>query len=152
MFLKIEYEYTFDMPRDVVWRFIQDEEVLRRSIPGCKSFEQVEEGVYRAEMGLSAGPVKGLFTGEVQQKDQQEPSFYRLLVRGKGKPGEIDAVADMNLDEVEGGVKLACTVEVQVTGVLASVGQRVMGGVARLVLGQFFKTADKEMKQLASRP
>jgi carbon monoxide dehydrogenase subunit G len=152
MFLKIEYEYTFDMRREVVWRLIQEKEVLQRAIPGCQSFEQVEEGVFRAEMDLSVGPVKGLFTGEVQQADQQEPSYYRLLVRGKGKAGEIDAIAEMNLDEVEGGVKLTCMAEVQVTGVLASVGQRVMGGVARLVLGQFFKTADKEMKQLASQP
>jgi carbon monoxide dehydrogenase subunit G len=150
--LKIEYEYTFELPRDAVWRFIQEKEVLQRSIPGCKSFEQVKEGVFRAEMDLSVGPVKGLFTGEVQQADQQEPSYYRLLVRGKGKAGEIEAVAEMNLDEVERGAKLTCTAEVQVTGVLASVGQRVMGGVARLVLGQFFKSADREMKLLASHP
>ncbi len=82
--------------------------------------------------------------------DQQEPSSYRLLVRGKGLPGEIDAVADMQLDEIGQGTQLTCTTEVQVTGVLASVGQRVMGGVAKMVLGQFFKTVDKEMKQLAA--
>lgn len=129
---------------------IQDEEVLRKSLPGCKSFQKMEGGVYHAEMGLSVGPVKGLFTGEVQQVDQQEPSFYRLLVRGKGKPGEIDAVAEMKLDELDQGTKVTCTAEVQVTGILASVGQRIMNGVAKLVLGQFFKAVDKEMKQLAS--
>ena len=148
--MKLEHTYTFDIPRDVVWKLIQNEEVLKKSIPGCKSFAQMGDGIYQAEMGVSVGPVKGVFTGQVQQVDQKEPSSYRLLVRGKGLPGEIDAVADMQLDEVGQGTQLTCSTEVQVTGVLASVGQRVMGGVAKMVLGQFFKSVDKEMKQLAT--
>ncbi|KIV57959.1 carbon monoxide dehydrogenase [Aneurinibacillus migulanus] len=145
--MKIEYEYTFAMPREVVWNVIQDEDALRASLPGCKAFEHGEDDVYHAEMGVSIGPVKGIFTGEVQQINQEEPSYYRLLVRGKGKPGEIDAVADMKLDEAEQGTKLTCSADVQVTGVLASVGQRIMNGAAKVVLGQFFKAMDKEMKQ-----
>jgi carbon monoxide dehydrogenase subunit G len=148
--LKIEYSYTFDIPREIVWNLLQNEAVLQKAIPGCKSLSQMEEGVYHAELGLNVGPVKGVFTGQVQLTDRQEPSFYRLLVRGKGMPGEIDAVADMQLDETGQGVLLTCTAVVKVTGVLASVGQRVMSGVAKLVLGQFFKAADKEMKLLAS--
>jgi len=149
--VRLEHTYTFALPRDVVWKLIQNEEVLKKSIPGCKSFSRMEDGIYHAEMGVSVGPVKGVFTGQVQQVDQQEPAFYRLLVRGKGLPGEIDAVADMHLDEAEQGTLLTCSTEVQVTGVLASVGQRVMGGVAKMVLGQFFKTVDKEMTQLEAQ-
>lgn len=149
--MKLTHTYIFEIPRDIVWKLIQDESVLKKSIPGCKSFSRGEDGIYHAEMGLSIGPVKGVFTGQVQQVDQQEPSSYRLLVRGKGLPGEIDAVAVMQLEEDGTGTKLICTTDVQVTGVLASVGQRVMGGVAKMVLGQFFKSADKEMKQLASQ-
>lgn len=145
--MKIEYEYTFDMPREVVWNVIQDKDALRASLPGCKAFEHGEDDVYHAEMGVSIGPVKGIFTGKVQQINQEEPTYYRLLVRGKGKPGEIDAVADMKLNEAEQGTKLICSADVQVTGVLASVGQRIMNGAAKVVLGQFFKAMDKEMKQ-----
>lgn len=148
--VKIEYTYHFEMPREQVWNYIQNEQVLKKSLPGCKSFEQVGESKYHAEMGLSVGPVKGVFTGEVQQVDQEAPRFYRLLVKGKGKPGEIDAVAGMELEESGNqSCKLTCIADVQVTGLLASVGQRVMGGVAKLILGQFFKEVEKEMKRLA---
>jgi hypothetical protein len=111
--LKIVYTHHFGLPLDAVWKGIQDEEVLKKAIPGCQAFSQVEENVYHAEMGISVGP-------------------------------------DMKLEEEDTGVKLTCTAEVQVTGVLASVGQRVMGGVAKLVIGQFFKTAEKEMGQMFS--
>lgn len=151
MNVRIEYTYEFQIPRDTVWKLIQDEEVLKKSIPGCKSFVRADDDVYHVEMGLSVGPVKGVFTGQVRMDNQTEPSYYRLLMKGKGMPGEIDATAHMNLEESNGGVLLNCRTEVMVTGVLASVGQRVMGGVAKLVLGQFFKSADAEMKQLVSR-
>lgn len=145
--MKIEYKYTFDAPREIVWKVIQDQAALRSSLPGCRSFEKGDGDVYHAEMGVSIGPVKGVFTGEVQQVNQEEPESYRLLVRGKGKPGEIDAVADMKLDEAGEKTNLTCSAEVQVTGVLASVGQRIMNGAAKVVLSQFFKSMDKEMKQ-----
>lgn len=145
--MKIEYTYHFNLPRAVVWEYIQNEQVLRSALPGCKSFEEGPGGNYLAEMGLNAGPVKGLFTAEVQQVDQFPPSSYRLIVKGKGKPGEIDAIADMILYEIEEGSQVMCLAEVEVTGVLASVGQRVMGGVAKVILGQFFKAAEAEMKK-----
>lgn len=144
--MQIEYSYTFDLPRSTVWEFIQDEEVLRKSLPGCKTFKEGENGIYQAEMGLSIGPVKGLFTSEVKQVNQQPPTFYRLLVKGKGKPGEIDAIANMKLEEIDEGTTITCSAEVQVTGILASIGQRVMGGVAKVILGQFFKAAEIEMR------
>jgi uncharacterized protein len=148
--MNINYSYSFDLPREIVWKYIQDQEVLRNSLPGCKSFEEGDDEIYHAEMGLSVGPVRGLFMSEVKQVNQQPPSYYRLLVKAKGKPGEIDAIANMQLDEEGNGTKVTCSAEVQVTGILASVGQRVMGGVAKVILGQFFKAAEKEMKKQLS--
>lgn len=144
--IKIEYVYTFQLTREQVWSCIQDEEALKKAIPGCKTFQKLAENEYSIEMGLSVGPVKGVFTGEVRQTDQEAPSFYRLHLKGKGKPGEVDAVADMQLQDCEEGTQILCTADVKVTGVLASVGQRIMNGVAKLMMGQFFKSMDKEMK------
>lgn len=147
--MKIEHSYTFkSIPREVVWRTIQDKEVLKRSLPGCKAFVEVEDNVFESELGISIGPVKGVFTGDVRQVDRIEPESYRLLVTGKGKPGEIDADAEMSLVETEEGTVLHCSADVKMTGILASVGQRVMSGVAKVVIGQFFKEIDKEAKQV----
>ncbi|GHH99328.1 CoxG family protein [Neobacillus kokaensis] len=145
--MKVEYTYSFHLPRNIVWKYIQDAQVLRSALPGCQSFEERSDGVYLAEMGVNVGPIKGLFTTEVQQTNQIPPSSYRLMVKGKGKPGEIDAIADMFIKEVKDSSQVTCVADVEVTGVLASVGQRVMGGVAKIILSQFFKAAEKEMKK-----
>ncbi|MBT2728341.1 hypothetical protein J7E63_15520 [Bacillus sp. ISL-75] len=41
--MKLEYEYTFGLPRNIVWKYIKDEKVLQSSLPGCKSFSEVTE-------------------------------------------------------------------------------------------------------------
>lgn len=147
--MKISHTFIFkDIPREVVWTTIQDKEVLKRALPGCKSFIEVGDNIFASELGINIGPVKGIFMGEVKQTDKQEPEFYRLLVNGKGKPGEIDADAEMSLTETEEGTLLICHAEVKLTGILASVGQRVMSGVAKVILGQFFKDIQKEARQL----
>ncbi|WP_245671204.1 CoxG family protein [Pseudobacillus wudalianchiensis] len=150
MLLNIESSHTFKgVSRELLWKTLQNKEALRRSLPGCQSFEEVEDNVFNAELGINIGPVKGAFTGVVRQVDINEPESYRLLLEGKGKPGEIDADAQMSLEETDEGTILTCRADVKVTGVLAAVGQRVMGGVAKVILGQFFKDIQKETKEMA---
>ncbi len=144
--LRLEFRHTFSAPREVVWSSLQDEQVLRRSLPGCRKLVGVAEGAYDAELGLNVGPVKGVFTGEVKLSELREPESYRLTMSGKGKPGEIRGDARIRLEEAERGTLLVCDAEAQVTGVLASVGQRVMASVAKLILGQFFKAVEREIQ------
>ena len=147
IFLQIEHVYTFKgIPRNIVWETIQDKEVNQKSLPGCKAFEEVEENKYHAVLGINMGPIKGEFTADVEQLDMEEPKAYRLLVKAKGKPGEIDADASMKFEEAAEGTVLTCVADVQITGLLSSIGQRVVGGVAKVVIGQFFKEVDKETK------
>lgn len=149
LLLKMEFRYSFQQPRNKVWDYLQNEDVLRRTLPGCKRLQAREDGAFDAELGLDVGPIKGLFTGEVRLLEQVEPSFYRLLLNGNGKPGELHADSPVSLIETDTGTDIVCLADIQVTGLLASVGQRVMGSVARLLLGRFFKNVDDDMKQHA---
>ena len=148
--LQIEHVYTFKgMPRHVIWETIQDEEVLEKALPGCKVFEEVAENKYHAVLGINMGPIKGEFTADVEQLDMEAPEAYRLLVKAKGKPGEIDADASLKFEESAEGTLLTCVADVQITGLLSSIGQRVVGGVAKVVISNFFKDVDKQAKQSA---
>ena len=147
--LRINYNHDFEHTRETIWDFLQDEDVLKKTLPGCRTFEEIEDNLYNAELGLDIGPVKGSFEGEVRLSEQQEPESYRLLLKGKGKPGEVNADALITLKENGDGTIVSCEADVQVTGVLAGVGQRVMGSVAKLILGRFFKAVAKEMDEAA---
>lgn len=149
--MELKYSYTFkNIPVDIVWNTIQDPEVLKGALPGCKKFEEVGEQQYESVLGINMGPIKGEFTADVEQVDMIEPVSYRLLVKAKGKPGELDADAAMTFEETEAGTVLTCNADVEATGLLATVGQRIMGGVAKVIIGQFFKDIDKQAKKAAS--
>ncbi|MBT9258635.1 MAG: carbon monoxide dehydrogenase subunit G [Clostridiales bacterium] len=145
--MDIQYRYTFPYPREAVWEALREEDVLRRRLPGCRRLEKVGEGKYAADLGLQVGPISGLFTGEVELADAHPPEGYRLLLKGEGKPGTLEADALIRLEEADGQTLLTCTAQAQVTGIMASVGQRAMGGIANLLLGQFFKGVEEEIRQ-----
>lgn len=148
--MKMEHSYSFnDVSMVTLWKVIQDKDVLQKTLPGCQTFEKIADNEYHSVLQINMGPIKGVFTADVQQMDMNEPESYRLLVHAKGKPGEIEADAAMRMEESENGTRLTCNADVAVTGLLASVGQRIMGGVAKVVIGQFFKDIEKETKKIA---
>lgn len=143
MDIKHTHKFKKLSPQEV-WDTIQNPEVLKSVLPGCKVFEEVGEEQYEAVLGINMGPIKGEFTADVEQVDKEEPSSYRLLVKAKGKPGEIEANAKMVLEETDAGTEIKCTADVAATGLMATIGQRMIGGVAKVILGQFFKDIEKE--------
>jgi carbon monoxide dehydrogenase subunit G len=46
--------------------------------------------------------------------------------------------AAMELSDVDGGTRVSYSADVQVGGLIASVGQRMLGGVSKMMLEQFF--------------
>ena len=152
MELEIKHKYTFkNLSKQEVWDVIQNPEALQAALPNCETFEEVGDEEYKAVMKINMGAIQGEFTADVQQVDKKEPDSYKLLVKAKGKPGEIEADANMILDEADEGTELSCIAEVGSTGLMATVGQRMVGGVAKVVLGQFFKDIEKQAKQAAGQ-
>lgn len=146
--MEIKHKYKFNnLSKQEVWDTIQDPEALQAALPNCEVFEEVGEEKYKAVLKINMGAIKGEFTADVQQVDKLEPDSYKLLVNAKGKPGEIGADSKMTLVELEDGTELICEADVSSTGLMATVGQRMIGGVAKVVLGQFFKNIEKQAVQ-----
>jgi len=61
-----------------------------------------------------------------------------MAVEGSGGPGFVRGNAAMQLSDVDGGTRVSYDADVQVGGLIASVGQRMLGGVTKMMLDQFF--------------
>jgi hypothetical protein len=99
-------------------------------------------------MKVGVGAIKGTFEGKVRLTDQEPPNRYRMAVEGKGGPGFVRGDAAMSLSDIEGGTRVTYDADVQVGGLIASVGQRMLGGVSRMMLDQFFN----RMTELLAQP
>ncbi len=41
--MEVEGEYTFAAPREVVWEYLQDPQVLVKVLPGCEDLKSIGE-------------------------------------------------------------------------------------------------------------
>lgn len=143
--MKVSGTHTIAAPRSRVWALLNDPKVLARATPGVTEMTVEREGFYRAVLELGIGPVKGRFEGHLEITELQEPERMTLSVDGKGAPGGVKAVGRLELEEDAGNTIIHYVGEPQISGRLASVGARLITGVAKKMAGQFFSNLEREV-------
>ena len=91
------------------------------------------------------GPINSAFNGTLHVVDKNEPETYRLLIDVDGKIGQIKAEGNVRLEGGDDATTVVVQSGSQLTGRLASMGQRLLSGVARMFTNQFFKALEKEL-------
>lgn len=143
--MKLEGSYDLPASQQRVWEALLDPERLSRAIPGCEKLEAVGQDEYKATMKVGVAAVKGTFEGKVRLSDLQPPTRYRMAVEGSGSPGFVKGEAVMELSDVEGRTRVAYSADVQIGGLIAGVGQRMLGGVAKMMVDQFFSRVAEQL-------
>ncbi len=147
--MKIEGSADIPAPREKVWAAFLDPDILAQALPGCEKLEAIGPNEYKATMKVGVAAIKGTFEGKVKLSDLEPPNRYRMAVEGSGGPGFVRGEAGMQMSDVDGGTKVSYDADVQVGGLIASVGQRMLGGVTKMMLDQFFT---KMTELLTSKP
>src|SRR5438094_5873867 len=143
--MKIEGTYQIIASRDRVFNAIIDPEVLQRCIPGCQELEKTGDDEYAATMKAGVGAVKGTFKGNVQLRAMLPPEHYELSVSGKGGPGFVKGTAIFDLEQVNASSMIKYSGEMQVGGVMAGVGQRMIEAAAKMMARKFFAALEGEL-------
>jgi len=136
--MKLEGSHEVPAPRKKVWDAFLDPKVLKQAIPGCEKLEAVGPDEFKATMKVGVGGVKGTFEGKVRLSDKNPPDSYKLAVEGSGGPGFIRGETIITLTDSGSGTKVSYTADLQVGGLIASVGQRMLGGVSKMMADKFF--------------
>lgn len=141
----VEGQVTFDAPQETVWRVLLDPAALKAAIPGCESLTATAEDEYDAALKLGVAAIKGNYAAKVKVVDKQPPESYRLSVSGSGGPGFVNVEGRMKLAADGGRTAVDYHFDIQVGGMVAAVGQRMLGGVAKMMMGEFFKALQKQL-------
>jgi len=95
---------------------------------------------------LQVANVSGEYLGSVALSDKRAPEHYALAVEGQGSIGFLKGSAVFDLDSRGDATLLKYSGSAEVGGVVAGVGQRVLGGVAKFLVGRFFKALEAHLK------
>ncbi len=144
--MKINGTHEIQAPREEVFAALINPTILQRCIPGCESLEKTADNTYVATMKAGVGAVKGTFKGTVRLEDIQVPTHYRMIVEGKGGPGFVKGTGDFDLVTQDDGTAITYTGDMQVGGVIAGVGQRMIEAAAKMLAGKFFAELEKQIR------
>ncbi|RZI92948.1 MAG: carbon monoxide dehydrogenase [Variovorax sp.] len=136
------------------WEALNDAETLKKCIPGCDKFELVGDNTYAVALALKIGPVSAKFQGKVMLSDIVAPDGYKLTFEGQGGvAGFAKGSSSVSLKPAAGdGSELDYTVQAQVGGKIAQLGQRLIDGAAKSTADDFFKRFEAEMQSRYGPP
>jgi len=143
--MQVTGEFVFRDARDLVWALLNDEEALAKCAPGCERLVREGPDEYAVTMKIGLAAIKGTYDGKLRITGKQEPETMTLIIEATGSGGFANVFGHMDLVDQGETTRVAYDWDVQVGGPVAMVGQRVLGGVAKWIIGEFFATAQKEL-------
>ena len=143
--MKIEGSHSLAAPRPRVFKLLTDPVALARLMPGCEKLEPAGADTYTVKMKLGIAALSGSYQGTVKLSEQKPPESLRLSVQARAPGGIAEGSGALQLEEKAGRTTVHYAGEVKVSGMLASVGQRLLDSAAKMVIAQFFKNLEKEL-------
>ena len=145
--MRVQGSFTFDADIEKVWTSMLSSEVLASCIPGCDEIRSTGEHSYEIDLTVRVASVRGEYKGEVRLEDIDEFKSYRMVVNGSGRGGSVQGTGDLSFSEADGKTVVDVTGDTQVTGVVARVGQRLLGGASRMMMRQFFDCLKSKIEE-----
>jgi carbon monoxide dehydrogenase subunit G len=143
--MELVSERIIKAPQAVVWKSLNDPEILKASIPGCTELIKVSDTEFTAKVKVKMGPVNANFNGKVELTDIHAPNGYTLSGEGTGGvAGFAKGQAVIRLEPVgEQETKLSYEVKAMIGGKLAQLGSRLIVSTTNKLAEQFFQNFDQ---------
>lgn len=132
-------------PRERVYQTLSDPAALRHCLPGCETFEETAPGRFETTLKAGIAGIKGTFTGTVILSEQHPPESYTLAVEGSFSGGFVKGIASISLTADGDKTMVGYAGDGQISGPLASVGQRLLLPASKMIVGQFFRCMEGQV-------
>jgi carbon monoxide dehydrogenase subunit G len=147
--MKLENEFTVNVPVEDAWNVLLDLERVTPCLPGAALTEQSDDEEYKGEMKVRLGPVTQEYNGTVRIEEADE-SEHRAVLKADGKDvrGQGAATATITSilhDEGDGSTRVRVETDMQITGRAAQFGRGVQQDVAERLLSRFAECLENEI-------
>ncbi len=140
-------EQRIPASRDVVWKALNDPDILRACIPGCQELIKASDTEMTAIAVIKVGPVSARFQGAVRLSDLDPPNGYRITGEGQGGvAGFAKGTAIVRLEADGDDTILTYEVTAQIGGKLSQLGGRLIDATAKQMSLAFFKRFAQEIE------
>jgi len=136
--MKFFGSYKLEVKKEIVWKALNDPNILKQCIPGCEVFEKESDNVFKVKSTNQIGPMNTTFLGKITLSNILENENYTLSGEGNSSVGFANGSADVKINEENGSTKLTYEVNINVGGKIAQLGSRLIDGVVKKMSEYFF--------------
>ena len=148
MAIKVEKTFRVDEPVEKVWAFLSDPRKVGACVPGAEITEQVDEKTYKGAIKVKVGPSVTDFKGEVQIV-RLDSAAHEIEILGKGQDVRGKGSASMKmtgkLHALDSGTEVTSISELNIVGILAQMGARVITEVSNIMFEQFVSNFRRQL-------
>ena len=153
MAIPIEKTFQVKEPVEQVWSLLSDPKRVATCVPGAKITEQVDEKTYKGTISVKVGPSATDYKGELQIV-RQDAETHELEMIGKGQDVKGRGSASMRMTSKarsleNGGTEVTSFAEINVVGILAQMGARMINEVSNIMFAQFIKNFQAQLEHPA---
>jgi len=136
--MKLSGSYNLKAKKEIVWKALNNPEILKQCIPGCESFEKEDEESFVVTATNQIGPMNATFSGTIILSNIKEDESYTLSGQGNSSVGFANGEAHVSLKEENNLTVLSYNVNIDVGGKIAQLGSRLIDAVAKKMSDYFF--------------
>ncbi len=124
--MHFEDKFEVQAPVETVWNFITSPKDFAKIIPDLQKFEIVDERQFKAAFKVGLGMIKGTINMTFKFEDMEPMTKMKVVGRGSGLQSTADLTIDLNLQPSDGKTLIAWSADLNVGGMVASVGARLL--------------------------
>ncbi len=138
--------YRVAAGRGAVWTALNDTEILKACIPGCKRIDWVADDALELEVSVNFGVAHPTFTGDLFLSNVAPAERYTLTGQGRGGLlGKAQASADIELADLGADTLLSFAASGGASGRIMSMGKALIGNSAQKIIDGFFERFGEAM-------
>ena len=137
----MRFEGTSDIAvaREKVWAFLTDPQRVTACAPDVQKLDVTDPTHFTVIVRTGVGPIKATFTMTVEFADLRPPESAVVLARGQAPGSAVEMRNTLELAEAgPDRTTMRWSSDVNVSGMIASVGARLMQGAADKITQQVF--------------
>ncbi len=134
----------------MVWDFLLNPNDIGPCFPDLQSLEVTSADSFRAKVRVGLSVVKGAMEFEFRTADKVPPHSAKLVGTGRGVGSSVEIQTGFNLEEMGSGTKVGWVADVNVGGIMAGLGSKLLDSTSSKMVEQVIENFKSKLNQKAT--
>ena len=147
--MHLEGSFETPAPRNVAWEFLLNPNDIAPCFPDLQSLEVTSPDSFKAKVKVGISVVKGTMDFDFRIAEKNPPRSAKLVGTGRGVGSNIEMQTTFTLDEIGSGTKIGWIADVNVGGIMAGLGTKLLDSTSSKMVEQVLGNIQSKLKAKA---